>query len=128
MNLKAWTSSYIDYLDSFKKSLVSKNDKENIIDCEYSDKGKINYVICEDLNFCKYNENSVIICLNSKKNLDVLISKWNDFSKNIKLKIVFANPIQNLQWSIIPYLHNKYGDPESLKVGLKSLFNSIPKI
>jgi len=127
MNLKEWTEAYIDYLNSYKKNLKSKIIKDNSIECEYFDKGKIHYIICEELDICNYVTNSVIVCLNTKQNLKFLIERWKNFTKHEKLKIVFTNPKLNRQWSIIPYIHQKYNDKKNLKNGLKSLFISIPE-
>jgi hypothetical protein len=128
MNLKEWAESYIDYLNTYKKNLKNKLIKEDYIECEYSDKGKIIYYIYNTLENPFFGENHVIICLNTKKNLDFLVKNWKKFLEYKKLKVIFSNPKLNLQWSIIPYLHNMYGDPESLKTGLKSLFSSIPEV
>lgn len=128
MDLKEWTESYISYLDSFKKNLKTKSIRDDIIDCDYSDKGKLKYIVSEKLEEASIEDDSVIVCLNTKENLDVLIKKWKDFITFQKLKIIFSNPKLNLQWSIIPYLHDKYGDPDSLKTGLNSLFGSVPRV
>ena len=128
MDLKEWTESYIDYLNVYKRNLKSKTIKNDFIECDYSDKGKIIYVICEKLDSCKYDNDSIIICSNTKQNLNTLIEKWSEFIKYQKLKIVFVNPKINLQWSLIPYLHHKYNDEANLKNGLKTLFDSIPCI
>lgn len=122
MKLKEWASLYIDYLDSFKKTLVSKNVFDNRIECTYKNKGKVVYAVCEELDDCR--DADIIICSHTKKNLEFLIKKWKEFCKNEKLKIIFAETNKNAQWTVIPYLHNKYNDPETLKKGLRSLFNN----
>lgn len=128
MDLKDWTISYIEYLNVYKRTLKSKTIKNNIIECVYSDKGEINYIICEKLEECEFDNKSILVCLNTKQNLNALIEKWPEFIKFEKLKIIFVNPDVNLQWSLIPYLHHKYNDEATLKIGLKTLFDSIPSI
>ena len=130
MKLIEWLDSYIVYLNSFKGTLLSKKTDQNEVICEYKDKGIVTYIVKEnlDLNLDLKQDKLIIICLNSKNNLKFLTENWNKFIGNKTLKIMFVNPDLNLQWSLIPYLHNKFGDPASLKLGLKSLFGSIPEI
>jgi len=131
MNLTEWTSAYISYLNSFRNNLISKDVKENSVLCEYKDKGKIIYVVHDNLNeFDKKDikENSVLVCLNTKVNLNYLIENWGNYIKFRTLKIIFSNPNLNLQWTILPYTHNRFSDPDNLKNGLKSIFSSIPSV
>ncbi len=132
MDLLEWASAYIDNLNFFKRDLLGKEMKENTIQCEYKNKGKLIYfieeVLNEDVIKKTENEKSVIICLNKKENLVFLIEHWQDFIKNTSLKIIFCNPTLNLQWSLLPYTHNLIADKGSLKLGLKSIFESIPSL
>jgi len=131
MNLTEWTQAYISYLNSFRNNLISREVKENVFVCEYKDKGKIIYVVHENLNeFDKKDikENSVLVCLNTKVNLNYLIENWNNYIKFRTLKIIFSNPNLNLQWTILPYTHNRFSDPKNLKNGLKSIFSSVPSV
>jgi hypothetical protein len=91
----------------------------------------INYIIHDNLNqFNKKDikENSILVCLNTKENLNYLIENWYNYTKLKTLKIIFANPDLNLQWTIIPYTHNRFSDPKNLKNGLKSIFSSVPSV
>ncbi len=128
MDIRDWTVNYIEYLNSYKKTLESKKLLGNKIECKYSDRGVIKYVIDETLENCKYDDNTIIVCLNTNKNLKTLIQSWKEYVKHQKLKIIFVNPDLNLQWSIIPYLHHKYNEESSLEKGLKSLFSSVPSV
>jgi hypothetical protein len=132
MNLAEWTSAYIDYLNCFKRDLISKKAEGNAIVCEYKAKGIVTYLIMEFMDAELLNAigdgQYVIVCSNSKKNLDLLISKWQEYAKNRSLKVIFANPSANQQWTIVPYTHNMYSDPASLKLGLKSMFESIQAV
>ena len=131
MNLLDWTQAYISYLNSFRNNIVSKDVKENSVVCEYKDKGTITYQVHENLADFKDDEvkdNSILVCLNNKTNLNYMIDNWPKFIKVKTLKLIFANPKHNLQWSILPYTHNKFSDPVTLKTGLKSLFSSVPSV
>lgn len=131
MNLLEWTSAFIDYMNSFKRDITNKKVEKNIIICKHSEKGTIKYIIEETLTqavFEKFEGKIVLITLNSKHNLKFLVENWQKFSENNSLKIIFVNPKLNLQWSIVPYLHHKFADPDSLKTGIESLFSSVPEI
>jgi hypothetical protein len=130
MELIDWTSAFIDNLNSFRHDLDKKEIKGNEIDCQYKSKGLVKYIIMPELDkevFGKINENTILACLNKKENLVFVINNWAHFIKNPKLKILFANPKVNLQWSLIPCTHHSISDPKSLKLGLKSIFESVPE-
>lgn len=132
IDLIDWAINYIDYLNTFRSNLLKKNIKENIIDCEYKDKGNAKYVIIDEFDESIFNyfetDNLIIICLNKKSNMNFVISYWDKFIKNQKLKIIFSNPKINQQWSIIPYVHDKFNDSDGLKNGLNSLFSNVPSV
>ncbi|MCM2325260.1 MAG: hypothetical protein NDI94_02265 [Candidatus Woesearchaeota archaeon] len=129
MNLFEWTTHYIDYLNSFKRDLLSKKEAGDHIECEYKAKGKLDYIICENLDeniIPKVQEGSIaLVTLNRKDNAKFMIANWNKFITNKNLKIIFANPTVNAQWTIMPYLHNNFTDPAALKTGIKTLFESV---
>ena len=130
MKLIEWLDSYINYLYSFKGNLVMKKTRQNKVICEYKDKGTVTYFVKEnlDLNIDLKQDHLIIICLNSKNNLNFLTENWTKFITNNTLKVMFVNSTLNLQWTVIPYLHNRFTDPVSLKQGLKSLSESIPEV
>lgn len=130
MELIDWTSTFIDNLNSFKRDLENKESKDNEINCMYKARGLVKYIVEPDLKqdiFKRLEGQVVLVCINKKENLVFVIDNWVHFIKNPKLKIIFANPKINQQWSIIPYTHNSISDQKSLKLGLKSLFENVPE-
>jgi hypothetical protein len=130
MELIDWTSAFIDNLNSFRHDLENKEVKVCEINCVYKGKGHVRYIAQAELGpdiLTKLEGQVVLVCLNKKENLVFVISNWQHLIKNPKLKIVFANPNINQQWSLIPYTHNAISDPKSLKLGLKSIFDTIPE-
>jgi hypothetical protein len=128
MELIEWTSNFIDNLNRFRHDLEKKEVKEKEINCFYKAKGPVKYVIAPELAedvFKMLEGNIILVCLNKKENLSFMIKNWSAFIKNPKLKIIFANPEINQQWSLLPYIHNQISDQKSLKLGLKSIFESI---
>jgi hypothetical protein len=131
MELKEWASHYIDYNNSFKRDVLSKAVHESSIDCEYKVKGKVTYIIRPILDEKILDEimagNIVLVTMNRKENAKYMLEKWQDFIKNKALKVIFANTELNLQWTLMPYLHSTFTDPASLKLGIKTLFESVPE-
>jgi hypothetical protein len=130
MDLIEWATAFIDNLNSFRHDLEKKEIKGNEIDCIYKVKGPVKYIIEPDIKqdiLNKLGGNTILVCLNRKDNLDFMIKNWDDFRKNPKLKVIFANPKTNEQWSLIPCTHHMISDPKNLKPGLKSVFETIPE-
>jgi hypothetical protein len=132
MDLVEWASAFIDNLDMFRRDLEKKVITGNEILCIYKAKGEHKYIIEPELKkeiLEKIKKGSItLVCLNKKENLVFIINNWHDLIKNQKLKVIFVNPKLNLQWSLIPYTHNIISDPSSLKLGLKSIFESVPEV
>lgn len=131
MNLKEWTSIYLDHINSFKKNIEKKEVFKDRIVCHLKNGDKQIYQIRPKLNIdiLKKNQNRIIIvCLNTKDNLNFVIENWSRLIKNPLLKIIFTNTFENQQWSLIPFLHNKISEKATLKRGLKSLFESVPEV
>jgi len=84
----------------------------------------------EDFEKIDEKESVCIITLNNKDNLDSVIRNWKKLSGYNLLNIYFINPFSKLdkKWILIPYTHNKICDPESLELGLKSMFELIEQI
>jgi len=127
-----WTSAFIDNLNFFRHDLLNKVIKENIIICEHKNKGELKYVVEPELKKETIEKikkgNIVLVCLNSKDNFLFMLNNWEEFIKNSGLKVIFSNPGLNLQWSIIPHTHDMISDNSSLKLGLKSIFESVPAV
>ena len=132
MDLVEWASAFIDNLDIFRRDLETKVITGNEIHCTYKSKGKYKYIIVPELKkeIIEKIKNGAItlVCLNTKENLVFMINNWQDLIKNQKLKVIFVNPKLNLQWCLIPYTHNMISDSSSLKLGLKSIFESVPEV
>lgn len=132
MNILEWTSVFIDNIDSFRKDIKKKEICGNEITCVSGSKGALKYIAVEKLEesvLSKIKEGNIILsCLNTKENLSFVTKNWDEFIKNKNLKIIFANPELNVQWSLIPYTHNLISEPKTLKLGLKSIFDSVPEV
>ena len=131
MNLFEWVLAYIDYLNQFKNNLIDKTISGNEIICNYKSIGKCIYLTNEklDLDVIKKisDARTVLVCFNSIENVNFLAKNWNEFI-NKNLKIIFVNPDINMQWSIMPDVHDNVCDKSNLRQGLLSLFESVPPV
>jgi len=71
-----------------------------------------------------------LIVFNTKENFDIIIENWDKLIKFNFLTIYFVNPFSSLdkKWIINPSVHHKICDESSLKLGLKSMFESVDVI
>jgi len=69
-----------------------------------------------------------LVILNSRKNLDFVITNWQVFSSLKDLCIYFVNTTVNEKWLLYPYTHNQITEKNALKRGLLSLFSMVPAV
>ena len=123
-----WAEQFFKSRDAFEKKIITLKKKQDHLEIEYKDKNVKIYMM-PNLKKSKELENNTTITLNNRKNLDFLIENWNFFEKIEGLKIYFINPFsEEKKWIISPIVHTKISDPSSLKIGLKSLFESVDTI
>jgi hypothetical protein len=128
--LKEWTVKYLKHRDIMLRTIVKIDEKPESLAVEFKDKDQfflIRTVLDEDV-INEINDKQIsIITLNSKENFDFLIDKWKKLVKFQDLTLFFVNPFSELEekWFISPYVHNKICDDDSLKQGLKSMFDTV---
>ncbi|MEM4637608.1 MAG: hypothetical protein QXK76_01110 [Candidatus Woesearchaeota archaeon] len=118
-----WTENYIKSKYALNNTMSLKKTNNKI---EVSLKEKtITYNMMLFLNEQVFSEkNTIIVCLNDKKNLDFVLKNWKTLSAMKGLSLIFVNLDRNDKWILNPYLHNIIADPNSLETGLKTLFDS----
>lgn len=128
MKLFEWTKEYIKFKDMLKKQNTSVEYLDNKIIVTQKD-NKINYLVDDNLNNIIFGAEKFkeifLVCLNTKKNVDIMEDNWQILAKNPKLTIIFVEPSLNVKWLIKPHIHNKIIDGENLKEGLLSLHRGI---
>jgi len=136
--LKEWTYNYIKHKDIINRRisdikdfedhfLVNNKDGSHLIFLIKDHVHELNGVI-ERIKALEREHNAsriTLVVYNNKSNFDLLISHWNDLVSMQTLTIVFSNPKVNDKWMITPSIHDKIADSESLKIGLKSMFETI---
>src|SRR3989304_8284668 len=74
----------------------------------------------------KVTSNAGLVILNTKKNVDFVISNWDKLAKLNGLCIYFVNPKLNDKWLLYPYTHAQITEKSALRRGLESLFSMVP--
>lgn len=130
--LKEWTIEYIKHKDILKKSIVELK-ANHVIHVKTKDREQV-YVVIPDvesfqeaIDYAEKDTWVVVVCYNTRKNLEALIKNWQTLAKYAKLSTIFANPDSHLdkKWLLYPSTHNKICDPKNLKAGLESLFAMV---
>jgi len=125
MNLIEWTEQYIRFKDAMKKNIKEiRTEKNKLIIKEKNEEKE--YLIEEKLDKTIENlkeKKQIIVCLNTKENLNTLINKWDEVKNKKKLTIIFVQLETNDKWLIQPHTHDKIS--ENISEGLKTLYESI---
>jgi len=128
--LKEWTVNYLKHRDIILKTIIKINEESDKLVVKFKDKVQVFLLIpsLDDSLINEINNKQInVIVLNSKENLNFLINKWKKLVKFENLKFFFVNPFSELEkkWFISPYVHNKICDDDSLKQGLKTMFETV---
>ena len=132
--LREWAVGYVKHRDILTKNIIYIKEELDRVIVKFKDKEQIFLIrptadnsLIQEIN---KDKNINIVMLNSKENLDFLIKNWSKLIKFEKLTIFFINPFSGLdtKWFISPYVHDKICDKDSLKLGLKTMFETVESI
>jgi len=132
--LREWTVSYAKHKDILTKNITNIKEEQDRVIVKFNDKEQVFLIkptaddsVIQEIN---KDKNIGIVMLNSKENLDFLIKNWSKLIKFEKLTLFFINPFSepDKKWLISPYIHNKICDKDSLKLGLKTMFETVESI
>jgi hypothetical protein len=128
--LKEWAQIYLKSRDVLQKSITgfeslngdfvvhkTTGDVLVLIRPELSDAGEI---------VEKSAGSAGLVVLNTKKNVDFVVSNWDKLSKLKGLCIYFVNPAANEKWLLFPFTHDQITEKPVLRRGLESLFSMVP--
>jgi len=141
--LKEWMISYIKSKDANFKNIEKIDEKENSVIVTHISTSMGNgfkkqvvpkiatYVAQDTLQAENKNiaPDTIIITLNTKKNMNYFVDHFEEFAKNETLRIIFANPNINETWQIHPFRHHKLSKmmEANLKQSILSLFETVPE-
>ena len=126
-----WTIFYAKNKDIIKKEIKDYKILKNFVEFEYKDKKHTYHVYPEltrDATDISKDGWKTLVCLNKQKNLKFLLDNWKELIQNPKLSIIFVNPTSENRWIIFPHTHDKIAEKESLKAGLKTLFEGVEEV
>ena len=132
--LREWAVGYVKHRDILAKNITNIKEEQDMVIVKFRDKEQIFLIrptaddpVTEEIN---KEKNICVVMLNSKENFNFLINKWNKLIKFEKLTLFFVNPFSepDKKWFISPYVHNKICDEDSLKLGLKTMFETVETI
>lgn len=126
MELYEWTKHYIKFKDCIKKQITEMIFEDNQIVAKGKNEDKTYFIadkIKNSIDKLNNKKTTIIICLNTKENINEINNEWNLLITKPKLTIICAQPTTNERWSIHPSTHHKIS--ENIKYGLKTLYESI---
>jgi len=133
-----WAMTYFRNRDLVQRRIVSieKTSGECDILIKHNDKEIKVLVMPEIESFDALNakldkdKHTTLVTLNSKNNFDIIVNNWKYFVELPNFYIVFSNPDSSTEtkWIINPHVHSRIADEKSLKIGLKSMFDSVERI
>jgi len=130
-----WTINYIKNKDLIRKDLekIEKSKQGFDLIVKFKDKEQFFIIkpqiekIEEIIN--KLNEKDAfgLVMLNTTKNFEILVENWNKLTNFTSLTLYFVNTFSKLdkKWVTNPHVHHKVCDENSLKTGLKSMFDMV---
>ena len=134
--LTSWTEHYLKNKDVMLKSIASITSNENNWTFVVQKTDGTQQVVLVDPLFenvavfvtrLQQDTNTVLVVLNTHKNLDRLIEHWQALSQFPKLVVIFANPDSagEHRWLIFPHTHDKIAARKALRKGLESMFAMV---
>ena len=141
MDLKEWAMHFVKNKDLFQRKIKEIKDKKKSIQILNKDGSTHMYFMQENLNLTELtsdleesnkdkNKHVSIVCLNKRKNLDILLEHWKKISEFQRCCFIFVNlnSLTEKRWIIRPHIHAKIADPESLKTGLEAMFSNVQEV
>lgn len=136
--LVEWALTYFKNKDLVQRKIksIEKSSGDCDILIKHEDKEIKVIVMPEIENFDDINKNinkdkhTTLVTLNRKSNFDIIINNWKSLAEFPNLYIIFSNPNSSTEtkWIISPHIHSKIADEKSLKIGLKSMFDSVEPV
>ncbi|HLC97053.1 MAG TPA: hypothetical protein VJH97_07080 [Candidatus Nanoarchaeia archaeon] len=132
--LKEWIIQLIRNRDVVARKLVAIEDDPSF-DLKVIYKDKEQYICVKPLladmemilSKMSPDKHYAIVTANTLGNFNLLLQFWDKMVAFRFLCLYFVNPFSNTdkKWIIYPYTHSQICDEESLKVGLRSIFDVV---
>lgn len=134
--LAEWFMRFLKNRDIYFKKIKDMVRKEDLVIVEEKDRTVIYSITGFDtdlkkaLREMKSDEHYGLVFYNDEEVLNSLIKAWPDLIKVKNLIVYFINPFSTLEkkWIVYPHTHNKITEKESLKMGLRTMFDTVEPI
>jgi hypothetical protein len=129
-DLKEWTIAYLKNRDLGQKKIVKieEKDKDNILNVIFKDKPNKHHILekLDDKILKEINNNDykTIVTFNSEENFSFIVKNWKKLCDMKNLNIIFVNMKSHDKWLINPHLHSMIADPDSIELGLRTMFDT----
>lgn len=129
--LQDWFERLLRHKDIMLKSIKEIRRQGNRLDVQYKDGRKTCYIVTHlkdlDIKDLEGIDNPVVVMLNSEENFSEFIKIWPKLISYSRLCVYSVNPFSepDSKWVLFPYTHHQISDQESLKTGLRSIFESV---
>ncbi len=128
--LKEWTQIFLKSRDALQKTITGFESLNGDF-LVHKTTGDVLFLVRPEFANAdeiveKAQGSSGLVVLNTKKNVDAVISSWDKLAKLKGLCIYFVNPNLNEKWLLYPYTHDQITEKPALRRGLESLFSMVP--
>ncbi len=130
MTLLAWTERYLRHRDLFERQIASLTPEAEGFLITQKDGSVRRCVVKETLNenlITGVKDEVLVVTRNRRVNLDWVLHHWDALAELPGLRIVFVNLTKDEKWVLVPALHARVAEPESLARGLTALFGTVPE-
>jgi len=129
--LTEWMVLYLRNRNLITRNLLDLKCANNLITAKFKDKEQLFIIkpFVENFKFVE-EQHLGIVMFNTEDNFRAFLQHWDELAKYKNLSIYFVNPFSqpDKRWVIFPYTHKKVCDDGSVKLGLRSIFETVQPI
>ncbi len=125
MNLREWALIHVRHKSAYQELQDIKEESDRLLFVYPQD--TLVVLVKERLKLPDGEGRRLIVTLQTRENLQELLTNWDAYSRQKDLTITFANPAKNEQWSLKPWLHAKIAD-KNLAQGIRSMAAGVPYV
>jgi hypothetical protein len=136
MDLREWLTNYLKWKDQAEHTLKEIKVENDELTAVYEDR-KATYIFADKLNEdilkrLREGKHRGVVIKNVEENLSFLVKEWNTLTSIPNLMMIFVNVELGEKWILFPATHNMIADRETLKQGLRTMFDlangKVPEI
>jgi hypothetical protein len=136
MDLKEWLANYLKWKDQVDHALKDVKVEKDVLTAAYEDK-KVSFLLADKLTdetvkHLAEGKFKGVCTKNIEDNFSFLITRWDALAAIPNLMMIFVNLELGEKWILFPSTHNMIADKETLKQGLRTMFDlangKVPEI